>query len=49
MRRILTYIRRLMHRPPIPKQQTAREKDLERQWADLLRYEGRPLYGDDQD
>ena len=47
MKRILRKLWRRWHRPEAPKK-TAREKFLERQWADLLRYEGRPLH-EDQD
>ena len=32
--------------PPV---KTERERKLEREWADLLRYEGRPLYEKDTD
>lgn len=36
-------------KPPVMPEKTEREKKLEREWADLLRYEGRPLYGKDKD
>lgn len=40
---------RLRRKAPAPPVKTEREKKLEREWADLLRYEGRPLYEKDKD
>ena len=40
---LLRYILRHFTGTPAVPEKTARERRLERQWADMLRYEGRPL------
>lgn len=49
MKRWIRYIRRMFRKAPQAPKPSAREKAMERQWADLLRYEGRPLYDADKD
>lgn len=48
MKRLWRYILRRLRRAP-ERKKSERERRLERQWADMLRYEGRPLYEQDED
>lgn len=49
MRKLIKRLLESRKKTPAKIIKTEREKKLEREWADLLRYEGRPLYEKDED